>query len=483
MWALTYDYLISYSMEDMSPEPGLAESWETSEDGLTWTFTLRDDAVFSDGEPLTSADVKHTYDRIIDGGPEASSWGSYLTSVTEVEAPDDTTVVLTLEKPNAVLPLLPIPILPEHVWSDISEEDVEDLRQRAQRRQRGRRVGPVPPRRGHRRRVDVPLRGEPRLLEGRAARRRGRLPRLQERGHRHPGAHQGRDRLRREHQRPPGGVAAGARGHHRDQRRLPGLRRDRLQRRRHRPRDRRAAGRRAPGAGRQGLPPRARLRPRPRRDHREGLPGRRHPRRLDHPAGLLQLPLGAVGGRGLHLRPREGRPAADRGRLRARSRRRAAHAGRFTAGRAAALRPLGEHHVADHLGVLLRVARRPRHRRQGHRHGERQAHPGHHRRRVRHVRVGLVRRARPRLDAELPDLRPARQLERRVVLQRGVRRPLRRAERRPRRRAPGSRRSSRCSRSSSRTRPTWSPPTTPSGRPSAPTASPASSPSPTPAAS
>ena len=125
MWALTYDYLISYSMTDMSPEPGLAESWEASEDGLTWTFALRDDAVFSDGEPLTSADVKHTYDRILDGGPEASSWGSYLTSVTEIEAPDDTTVVLTLDKPNAVLPLLPIPILPEHVWADISEEDVK----------------------------------------------------------------------------------------------------------------------------------------------------------------------------------------------------------------------------------------------------------------------------------------------------------------------------------------------------------------------
>ncbi len=34
MWALTYDYMIGYSMEDMSPEPGLATAWETSEDGL-----------------------------------------------------------------------------------------------------------------------------------------------------------------------------------------------------------------------------------------------------------------------------------------------------------------------------------------------------------------------------------------------------------------------------------------------------------------
>ncbi|MGB0100499.1 MAG: ABC transporter substrate-binding protein, partial [Nocardioides sp.] len=78
MWALTYDYLISYSMDDMSPEPGLATSWETSDDGLTWTFDIRDDVTFSDGEPLTADDVAFTLNRIADGGPEAATWGSYL---------------------------------------------------------------------------------------------------------------------------------------------------------------------------------------------------------------------------------------------------------------------------------------------------------------------------------------------------------------------------------------------------------------------
>ena len=125
MWALTYDYMITYSMEDMSPEPGLAESWETSDDGLTWTFDIREGVTWSDGEPLTAADIAYTYNRILDGGPESSTWGSYLTSVTSAEAPDDTTVVLTLEKPNAVLPLLPIPIVPEHVWSSVDEKAVK----------------------------------------------------------------------------------------------------------------------------------------------------------------------------------------------------------------------------------------------------------------------------------------------------------------------------------------------------------------------
>ena len=69
MWALTYDYLIGYSMKDMSPQPGLATSWDTSDDGLTWTFHIRDDVTWSDGEPLTADDIAYTYSRIIDGGP------------------------------------------------------------------------------------------------------------------------------------------------------------------------------------------------------------------------------------------------------------------------------------------------------------------------------------------------------------------------------------------------------------------------------
>ncbi len=43
-------------------------------------------------------------------------------------APDDKTVVLTLSKPNAVLPLLPIPIIPEHVWKNVSEKAVKTYR-------------------------------------------------------------------------------------------------------------------------------------------------------------------------------------------------------------------------------------------------------------------------------------------------------------------------------------------------------------------
>ncbi len=126
-WALMYDYMISWSDKDMSPQPSLATSWDTSEDGLTWTFHIRDGVTWSDGVPLTAADIAYTYNRINDGGPESASWGSYLTSVDTITAPDDTTVVLELSKPNAVLPLLPMPIVPEHIWKDVSEDKVKSF--------------------------------------------------------------------------------------------------------------------------------------------------------------------------------------------------------------------------------------------------------------------------------------------------------------------------------------------------------------------
>lgn len=125
MWALTYDYMISYSMKDMSPEPGLATSWDHSDDGLTWTFHIRDGVTWSDGEDLTAADIAYTYNRVLDGTTESATWGSYLTGVASVTAPDAETVVMELKRPLATLPLLPIPIVPEHVWKDVSEKDVK----------------------------------------------------------------------------------------------------------------------------------------------------------------------------------------------------------------------------------------------------------------------------------------------------------------------------------------------------------------------
>ncbi|MBO0845672.1 MAG: ABC transporter substrate-binding protein [Nocardioides sp.] len=125
MWGLTYDYLTGYSMTDMSPTPSLATKWTTSPDGKTWTFTVRKGVTWSDGKPLTAADVAYTYNRVLHGTVEQSSWISYLNGVTKITAPDATTLVMKLKKPSATLPLLPIPIVPQHVWKNVSESEIK----------------------------------------------------------------------------------------------------------------------------------------------------------------------------------------------------------------------------------------------------------------------------------------------------------------------------------------------------------------------
>ncbi len=70
---LTYNQLLRFD-ENMNPVPELAGSWETSKDGLTWTFKLRQGVKFHDGQELTSADVKFTFDRLFEKSPGKSDF-------------------------------------------------------------------------------------------------------------------------------------------------------------------------------------------------------------------------------------------------------------------------------------------------------------------------------------------------------------------------------------------------------------------------
>ncbi len=87
---------------DLTVEPELAERWEISPDGLTYTFALRPGVTFHDGTPLRASDVKFSFERLVDPAT-ASTSASDLASMERVEAPDDATVVLTLKTPNAAL--------------------------------------------------------------------------------------------------------------------------------------------------------------------------------------------------------------------------------------------------------------------------------------------------------------------------------------------------------------------------------------------
>jgi ABC-type transport system substrate-binding protein len=83
-------------------QPLLATSWQTSSDGLSWTFTLRAGVKFSDGEPFNAAAVKTNFERVLTPGNTCPLCGPFR-NVRSVEAADDTHVKIDLKKPTAAL--------------------------------------------------------------------------------------------------------------------------------------------------------------------------------------------------------------------------------------------------------------------------------------------------------------------------------------------------------------------------------------------
>ena len=127
IFQLQYATLMQPSSTDFTPAPGLAESWEESADGKTWTYTLRPDLVWSDGTPLTANDVAYTFNRILEGRYEQRNYGNYVRNITSVEATDDRTVVMTVSAPSPIMERLAVYILPEHVWSGVDAKAVKSF--------------------------------------------------------------------------------------------------------------------------------------------------------------------------------------------------------------------------------------------------------------------------------------------------------------------------------------------------------------------
>lgn len=100
---------------DLSFKNDLATSYEASDDGMMWTFKIRDDVKFTDGTPLTARDVAFTINGVLNSAASECD----LSMVREAVAEDDTTVVIHMEKPfNALLyTLAVVGIVPEASYS------------------------------------------------------------------------------------------------------------------------------------------------------------------------------------------------------------------------------------------------------------------------------------------------------------------------------------------------------------------------------
>ncbi|HYD52638.1 MAG TPA: ABC transporter substrate-binding protein, partial [Gemmatimonadaceae bacterium] len=126
---------------DARVEPALAERWEVSPDGLTYTFHLRRGVTFHDGTPFTARHVARSWQRVLDPKVKGGrGWPLYPilgaeefaegkgTGVTGLSVPNDSTVVVRLKEPFAIFPkLLAMPVaavVPERIPADFGEHPV-----------------------------------------------------------------------------------------------------------------------------------------------------------------------------------------------------------------------------------------------------------------------------------------------------------------------------------------------------------------------
>ena len=120
-----FSSLVQFDTE-LGVVPDLAESWAVSEDGLEYSFTLRDGLTFHNGDPLKAADIVYTYERNID--PDfASPHANKLARISAADTPDDLTVVFTMSEPFAPFLAVACSRGPGRALAPISQRAFEEM--------------------------------------------------------------------------------------------------------------------------------------------------------------------------------------------------------------------------------------------------------------------------------------------------------------------------------------------------------------------
>jgi len=123
------DALLRLDPETLAYKPYIATDWTVSEDGLTFTFNMRKDVVFSDGKPLTAQDVQFTFDWIMNPKVAAPRDRSNLEKVESVKALDDYTVQFKFREPyfSALGLCGSMRILAKHYYSQFTEDQFNEM--------------------------------------------------------------------------------------------------------------------------------------------------------------------------------------------------------------------------------------------------------------------------------------------------------------------------------------------------------------------
>ena len=122
LWAINWDLLVNFSQKDLSPTPGIAQSWDVSDDKKTVTFRLDPNAKWSDGQPITSEDVKYSLEVL---GGHGALFTGYTDNISKIETPNASTVVIHTKRPDArIVGGLFVYILPKHVWGKVPVSDL-----------------------------------------------------------------------------------------------------------------------------------------------------------------------------------------------------------------------------------------------------------------------------------------------------------------------------------------------------------------------
>ncbi len=122
VWAMSWNLLVGFSTKDLSPTPAIAESWEVSADKKTITYKLDPSQKWSDGTPVTAADVKWSLEEL---GGHGALFTSYTENITSIETPDEHTVVVKTSQPDTrMIGGLFVYILPKHIWDKVPMKEL-----------------------------------------------------------------------------------------------------------------------------------------------------------------------------------------------------------------------------------------------------------------------------------------------------------------------------------------------------------------------